>query len=107
MVCRLTWHAIGLEARFAGARCTRDSTLRSATVSGMIWTSLSGVRVGDPVAKMRWQVPSAKLVSSRGYRKLWLLATAIASPSRLLAESGPSGRITHPDLHRSLTRANA
>jgi hypothetical protein len=69
MVCRLTWHAIGLEARFAGARCTRDSTLRSATVSGMIWTSLSGVRVGDPVAKMRWQVPSAKLVSSRGYRK--------------------------------------
>lgn len=92
--CRAAWDAIGLQATFAGARCTSGSTLRSATVSGSRWSSLDGIRVGETTAELRWQLPGAKLVSSTHERTVWLLSTAIASSAKLFAVTGRSGTVT-------------
>jgi hypothetical protein len=71
--CRVGWPAIGLTASFAGRSCTSGSLLTGATVTGSRWSSLSGVRVGDPVARMVWQDQTAKLVSRVGGASTWLL----------------------------------
>ena len=94
--CRVTWFSLRLRASFDASRCSSGSILRTATVDGGPWTSLSGVRVGDPVGRMRWQVPSAKLVSSHSGRAIWRLATAVAhgSHASLLATIGPAGTVT-------------
>jgi hypothetical protein len=93
--CRVTWPKVGLQATFDGVHCAGRSPLRSASVTGPSWSSLSGVHVGDPVARMRWQVPGAKLVSSTRTRTVWLLATGRPSHgSQLLAVSAPDGTIS-------------
>jgi hypothetical protein len=91
--CLAVWRGIGLQATFAGPYCTSNSVLRSATVRRTVWSSLSGVHVGDSVARMQWQLPDAKLVSSPQHRKVWLLATARGSGSQLLAIVGPAGTV--------------
>jgi hypothetical protein len=91
---RVAWSNVGLLATFDGPKCTGGSLLRSATVKGASWSSLSGVHVGDPVARMRWQVPSARLVSSTPRRGVWLLATGGPShTSKLLAVSSAAGTV--------------
>jgi hypothetical protein len=92
--CRVTWPKVGLRATFDAPDCARAGSLSSATATGESWSSLSGVHVGDPVARMRWQVPGATLVSSKPGRKVWLLAGGgPAHRSKLLAVSGAAGTV--------------
>jgi hypothetical protein len=89
--CTFAWRTLGLRAVFGGRGCT---LLRSASVSGDRWTSLTGVQVGDSLARMLWQVPGARRVSRSGGSSTWLLAGAIASHSRLYAVVGGVGTVT-------------
>ena len=93
--CRVTWRPAGLTAVFAGARCTNGAVLVGATVTGPKWSSLSGVRVGDPVGRMVWEDQTAKLLYRAHARSTWLLG-GLGSKQRvrLLAVSNPAGRIT-------------
>jgi hypothetical protein len=90
--CGVTWPALGLKATFGGARCSDGSTLRTATVDDARWTSLNGVHVGDPIARMQWQVPTAKRLQAFRRRAVWLLATGVHGS--LSAGSGASGTFT-------------
>jgi hypothetical protein len=90
--CGVTWPALGLKATFGGARCSDGSTLRTATVGDARWTSLNGVHVGDPIARMQWQVPTAKRLQAFRRRAVWLLATGVHGS--LSAGSGASGTVT-------------
>lgn len=84
--CRVAWTGIGLVATFPGTQCPGDSRLLRATITSSRWSSLSGVRVGDPVARMVWQDQAARLVSRAHGRSTWLLGGAGAKlPHRLLA----------------------
>jgi hypothetical protein len=92
--CRVTWPSAGLTAVFAGARCTDGALLVGATVTGAKWSSLSGVRVGDPVGRMVWEDQTAKLLSRAHGRRTWVLGGLGSKGQRLLAVSNASGRIT-------------
>ena len=92
--CRVTWRSLGLAAAFAGARCTSGSLLVGATVTGRKWSSLSGVHIGDPVARMVWQDQTATIVSRAHGRSTWLLGgVGSKHPSRLLAVAGAGGTV--------------
>ena len=71
--CRVSWSGIGLTASFAERSCVSGSLLVSATVTGKRWSSLSGVHIGDPVARMVWQDQTAKLLSRVRGTSTWLL----------------------------------
>jgi hypothetical protein len=86
--CRAEWPALGLDAVFGGT-CDRGGLLRTATVTDPRWTSLLGVRVGDAVARMRWEVPGAK----RAGVHRWQLSKALVSNARLFATTGRAGRV--------------
>jgi hypothetical protein len=92
--CIAGWSKLALDATFDGPQCTSNSVLHSATVTGTVWSSLGGVHVGDSVARMQWQLPDARRVSSRHHREVWLLATAHATGSQLLAVISSAGTVT-------------
>jgi len=92
--CRVAWRAIGLVATFGGGRCTKDSVLVGAVVQGLRWHSLSGVRVGDSVAKLLWEAQSAKpLAHGR-----WLLASGGASHHARLVAVTSVGAVVRLEL---------
>jgi hypothetical protein len=91
--CRVTWTRIGLVATFAGTRCSGDSLLLGARITSRRWTSLSGVRIGDPVARMVWQDQGARLVSRAHGRSTWLLGGAGAKPLHRLVAVVARGRV--------------
>lgn len=94
-MCRVDWSAIGLTASFAGRSCAGGSVLAGATVTGTRWSSPSGVRVGDPIARMVWQDQTAKLLSRVGGKSTWLLGgVGSKHRSRLVALSNGGGKIT-------------
>jgi hypothetical protein len=86
--CRADWPALGLVAVLGGT-CDRGGPLHTATVTDPRWTSLLGVRVGDALARMRWEVPGAK----RAGVHRWQLSKAVASNARLFATTGRAGRV--------------
>jgi hypothetical protein len=93
--CSATWRKIALSATFAGRACTGNSVLLAATVSGSAWSSLTTVQIGDSVAQMSWEDPTAKAVSTRNGQTTWQLASGGASHNaKLLAISGREGKIT-------------
>jgi hypothetical protein len=80
--CRAVWKAIGLVVRFSYIRCVPRSVLANATVSGVLWHSLSGVQVGDSVAKLAWEAQGAKPL---GHGR-WLLGSGgMSHHARLVA----------------------
>jgi hypothetical protein len=87
--CRMTWPAAGLTAQFAS--CAGGSALVRADVVGARWSSLAGVRVGDPLARLVWQDQRA----ARFAAAAWILGgVGRAHPPRLLALVGPAGTVT-------------
>lgn len=78
---RAGWPRLGLRVVLAP-----DGAARRIDVTGSRWTSLSGVRVGDPLARLLWQVPGAKRLAPG----TWLLARG-RNGSRLLAFVGAAG----------------
>jgi hypothetical protein len=82
--CRVGWRALGLVATFAGSSCPASGRLLGATVTGRRWSSLTGVHLGDPAARMAWESQDARLLSGSARRGTWLLGRA-RSGSRLVA----------------------
>lgn len=79
--CRLSSFSLGFTATFAGT-CTAKAAFVAATVTGSRWSSLDGVRIGDSVARMRWQDAAARELSAG----VWLLGgEGVRHPPRLLA----------------------
>jgi len=99
--CRVDWPAIGLTASFAGRRCASGSLLSGATVTGSRWSSLSGVRVGDPVARMVWQDQTAKLLSRAGSGSRWLLGGVGSKHRSELVAVAANGRLTRLSIRAS------
>ena len=91
--CSATWHTIGLTAAFADRECSGGNALLTATVRGSAWSSLSGVHIGDPIAEVAWEDPTAKIVSSANGKTSWRLSSGGASHNaRLLAVGGDSAK---------------
>jgi len=77
--CTVAWPSLGLRATFAG--CSPQARLTDATVTGSEWSTLDGVRVGDPVARMVWQDAGATRVGGT-----WILGgVGLQRPPRLVA----------------------
>jgi hypothetical protein len=92
--CSATWHTIGLTAVCVGRQCSGRDALLTATVRGSAWSSLTGVHIGDPIAEVAWEDPTAKLVSNANGKTSWQLASGGASHNaKLLAVGGDSGRV--------------
>ena len=92
--CTEVWTAFGLTATFAGSRCTGTSVLERATVTRSPWSSLTQVFVGDTVARLRFEDPTAQLVASSGSGSTWRLARGGASGHAELVARSAGGKIT-------------
>ncbi|HZS25035.1 MAG TPA: hypothetical protein VFA30_08610 [Gaiellaceae bacterium] len=56
--CTVAWSQSALQATFT--RCSARGVLVSATATSTRWSSLTGVHVGDSLARLRFEAPSAK-----------------------------------------------
>ena len=89
--CRATWRMSGLVATFAGGECRADSVLVGAVVIDSRWRSLSGAQISEPVAKLLWDVQSAKPLS----HGRWLVASGgMSRHARLVAVTSVVGTVT-------------
>lgn len=75
--CRAVWRDLGLVIAFldlerSGRPCAKGSFLR-ATMIGRAWHTATGLRIGDPVARLRRLFPHADL--HRGDDAGWWLVT--------------------------------
>lgn len=85
--CAAMWRDIGLEVTFFGRPCT---VLDGANVTGSRWSSLSGVHIGDSVAKMVW------LTQTRSHPALghvWVIGRGAQYRSSLIAWVGSTGTV--------------
>jgi hypothetical protein len=85
--CRAMWKGIGLEVTFSGRSC---DVLDGANVTGSQWSSLSGVHIGDSVAKMVW------LTQTRSHPALghvWVIGRGTQYRSELVAWVGSKGTV--------------
>ncbi len=85
--CRALWKDIGLEVTFSGPSC---NVLDGASVTGSRWSSLSGVHIGDSVAKMVW------LTQTRGHPALghvWVISRGAQYRSELVAWIDSKGTV--------------
>jgi len=85
--CRATWKDIGLAVTFSGPSC---DVLDGAIVTGPQWSSLSGVHIGDSVAKMVW------LTQTRSHPALghvWVIGRGTRYRSELVASVGSKGTV--------------
>jgi hypothetical protein len=87
--CRVAWRGIGLVATFTS--CTGAATLVHASMTDARWSSLTGVRVGDSIARMLWQDQGASRLST----EIWALGgVGRTHPPRLLARVSRLGVVT-------------
>jgi hypothetical protein len=75
------WRAIGLIVTF------RRGVLVRASVTGHRWTTLTGARVGDPLAELIWRIGGRRVAGG------WLVATGAQYHSMLVARIR-NGRVT-------------
>ena len=85
--CRAMWKGIGLEVTFSGQSC---DVLDNAIVTGSQWSSLSGVHIGDSVAKMVWLTQTR---SRPALGRIWLIGSGAQERSELFAWIGPKGTV--------------
>jgi hypothetical protein len=85
--CGASWSSIGLDVAFSLPKCT---VLRATTVRGSRWASLSGVRVGDSVAKMIWTTQTrSRPVGGRVY----VIGRGTQYRAELVAFTTPNGAV--------------
>ncbi len=85
--CRTTWRDIGLQVTFSGRSC---DVLDGANVTGSRWSSLSGVHIGDSVAKMVWLT---QIRSHPALGHVWVIGRGAQYRSELLAWVGSKGTV--------------
>lgn len=83
--CRVVWPRVGLRTTLTS--CSADAVLMRAEATSTRWSSLSGVHVGDPLARVLFEAPSSRRLSANRWR--------LASSHRhsLVAEIGADGRV--------------
>lgn len=87
--CRVVWRGIGLAATFTS--CAHAGTLVQATLTDTRWSSLSGVHVGDSLARALWQDQAAFRLSAA----MWALGgVGRKHAPRLLARVSRLGVVT-------------
>ncbi|HEY2374201.1 MAG TPA: hypothetical protein VGH82_16900 [Gaiellaceae bacterium] len=64
--CTVAWQRAGLQATFTS--CGADAVLVRATVTSTRWSSLTGVRIGDPVARVLFEAPYTKRLGANRWR---------------------------------------
>jgi len=83
--CRAVWRSLGLTLTFAdlsgSAPCTRGAAV-IAVATAVKWHTLKGLRVGQPVARLRALYPTAIFHRGAPYQGWWLI------PRRTCAEGG-------------------
>ncbi|MGZ4335607.1 MAG: hypothetical protein ACXVRJ_15220 [Gaiellaceae bacterium] len=85
--CGAVWKDIGLEVTFSGPSCT---VLDGANVTGSRWSSLSGVHIGDSVAKMVWLTQTR---SRPALGHVWVIGRGSQYGSELIAWVGSTGTV--------------
>ena len=85
--CRAMWKDIGLQVTFSGPSC---DVLDGASVTGSRWSSLSGVRIGDSVAKMVWLTQTR---SRPALGHVWVISRGAQYRSELVAWIGRRGTV--------------
>ena len=72
VTCRVTWKRLGLAASFLdfSDHACRDGGLVTATMTSRRWRTSKGLRVGDPVSRLRAIYPQAR----RHTDGFWLVA---------------------------------
>jgi hypothetical protein len=85
--CGASWSSIGLDVAFSFPKCT---ILRTATVRGPRWASLSGVHVGDSVAKMVWTTQTR---SHPVGGRIYVIGTGAQYRAELVAFTGSNGAV--------------
>jgi hypothetical protein len=83
--CAVVWRRAALQARFTS--CARNAVLTRAAATSNRWSSITGVRVGDPLARVLFEAPYAKRLSASRWR------IALAHRHSLVAEIGDGGRV--------------
>jgi hypothetical protein len=64
--CTVVWSRAGLRTTFTS--CTPNAVLMRAGVTSTRWSSLTGVHIGDPLARMLFQAPYSKRLSTGRWR---------------------------------------
>jgi hypothetical protein len=64
--CTVVWARAGLWARFTS--CSASARLVRATATSTRWSSLNGVHIGDPLARMLFEAPYAKRLGPNHWR---------------------------------------
>lgn len=82
--CTVVWPHVGLRTTFAS--CSADAVLVRAAVTSTRWSSLGGVHIGDPLARMLFEAPYSKRLSDGRWR------LALSHGHSLVAEIG-HGRV--------------
>jgi hypothetical protein len=64
--CKVVWQRAALEATFRS--CSANAVLTRAAVTSSRWSSLTGVFVGEPLARVLFEVPYAKRLGANRWR---------------------------------------
>lgn len=83
--CTVVWSRAGLQATFTS--CSPRGTLVRAAVTSTRWSSLTGVHIGDPIARMLFEAPYTRRLAANRWR------LAFSHRHSLVAELGFDGRV--------------
>jgi len=83
--CTAVWARAALQATFTS--CAPGGVLVRAAVTSARWSSLNGVYVGEPLARVLFEAPFSKRLSVNRWR------LALSHRHSLVAEISPGGRV--------------
>ena len=83
--CAVVWRRAALHASFTS--CAANAVLLRATTTSNRWSSITGVHIGDPLARVLFEAPYAKRLSASRWR------LALSHQHSLVAEIGIGGRV--------------
>lgn len=83
--CTVVWRRAALQARFTS--CAANAALLRATATSSRWSSITGVHIGDPLARVLFEAPYTKRLSANRWR------LALSHRNSLIAEIGADGRV--------------
>jgi hypothetical protein len=83
--CTVAWRRAALQATFT--TCAANAVLVRARAGSSRWSSITGVYVGDPLARVLFEAPYAKRLSATRWR------LALSHGHSLVAALGAGGRV--------------
>jgi hypothetical protein len=81
--CEMRWARLGLRIHFAGTNpCQHTMGFYGAEITGEQWRTSKGLRIGDPVSRLRQLYPSARYRTGAGRPAGWWLIVRTAVGGR-------------------------